>query len=171
MVNAHEIIPGLFIGDEYSSYNKPFLLKNNITVIINCTNDVPFKFKRSFSYLRVPVDDSLKDKDIDKMTQFLPLVVEYLKNAHRTGRRNVLVHCHAGVQRSAIVVASYLLKYYKFKGRFGKPMEIVKFMISKRPLVFFANEDFGPSINFDKSYYSFYRSISRQRKKSVPRRK
>ena len=44
------------------------------------------------------------------MSADLPNVVSFIHNARIQGK-NVLVHCHAGIQRSSTIVAAYLIKH------------------------------------------------------------
>ena len=64
--------------------------------------------------------------------------------------RPILVHCHAGMQRSPAVVAMFLMVLY----RMG--MDQAKAYIKqRRPIVFF------PSANFEASMRGFERSVTK----------
>ena len=63
----------------------------------------------------------------------------------------VLVHCHAGMQRSAAVVAMYLIANYKMKS--DKAMEYIK---GKRPIAF------TPAPNFLRSIKGFEQTFDRE---------
>lgn len=154
------IIPGIYLGNQESSSDSSFFKKHNITAVINCTPSVPNKFIRSgVKYIRIPVDDSLKVGDINKMTAWLPFVVHQLRQLHKTEKRNVLVHCHAGMQRSAIVVAAYLVQFYNMT-----PMQAIRFIISKRPIAFMN----GQSLNFEKSLQAYYKNKKKFQVKTAP---
>jgi hypothetical protein len=60
---ASEIIPGrLWLGGIRSALDEEFLMENKITVIFNCTKDIPFiQLPQEMTYYRVPVDDNLQD--------------------------------------------------------------------------------------------------------------
>ncbi len=137
--NATEIIKGLWIGDAYSSQDTQFFKDYKIGAVINCTPDVPNKFSRyGVNYLRIPIDDSLQKKDIDAMKRAL-LPAIYFINQHRKNDKNILVHCHAGIQRSADIVVGYLMKVHKFS-----LVKAIDFVIKQRPQAFFG----GKHINF-----------------------
>ena len=140
--NATEIIPGLWVGDQISAKDRHFFEKFNIQVVINCTTDLPHTFERSndnIIYARIPIDDSLKQKDINLMTKYLPSIVDFIRDHHKLFGKNILIHCHAGMQRSAAVCAAYLHKHYK------QPLiKAVNHIISRRPIAFHK----GRHINF-----------------------
>ena len=150
---ADEIIPRLFLGSQEAASNKEFIKKYGITAVINATPTLPNYFqKNGVNYVRVPVDDSLKSCDINKMTAYLPFIVDVLKELHHNQKKKVLVHCHAGMQRSAIIIAAYLVKYYK-----KTPMEAIRYIISKRPVAFMN----GTSLNFIDSLQAFAKNLNK----------
>ena len=159
--HANQIHNCLFLGNEISALNPGYINKNKIKYIINCTRDVPMKFVNKVEYFRVPLDDSLKEKDITMMTHYIPILVPIIENNIKN-KVNTLVHCHAGMQRSAIVVASYLLKNKNFESH----KEAIEFIINKRPIAFFN----GQSINFEKSlqkYHDTIKSVENDQPKEV----
>lgn len=148
-----EIIPRLWLGSEDAALSGSFMERKDIKAVLNCTPSVPHKFKgKGIEYVRIPLDDSLKMIDINKMTIYLPYIVQNLRIMHHKQKRNVLVHCHAGMQRSAIVVAAYLVQYYN-----KTPSEAIKYIVKKRPIAFYN----GDSINFEKSLNTFYDNLKR----------
>jgi dual specificity phosphatase 12 len=171
---ADEIIPGLWVGDINSAKSIDFLRNNNIRLVINVTRDIPNYYENTdypVEYKRVPVDDSLLYSDISSMTYYLPKVVKFiyenmghvapyenkklvssyenkkLVSSYENKNGNILIHCQAGLQRSAIVAAAYLVKYHHMT-----PNDAMAFVESKRPAAFF----YGHFPNFEKSLISFY---------------
>ena len=145
--NATEIIPGIWVGDQISSKDQNFLKKFNITVVINCTTQLPHTFSDSdeFVYVRLPVDDSLRKKDTIIMSKHLPFIVDFIKYHHNL-KKNILIHCHAGMQRSAAVCAAYLHKHYK------QPLiTAIRHIINRRPIAFHR----GNNVNFYDSFKTF----------------
>lgn len=159
--SADEIIPGLWIGNQSSSEDLEFLKRHDIKTIVNCSTHIPFvdhsKHKRVA--VRIPVLDpgpfkTFGQKDIDRMYRALPGAVEIINHSLKKG--GVLVHCHAGMQRSAAVVVAYLVQYY-----FGHDCKhvdasydrAVKFLRSKRPRVFYH----GWHVNFQHAVKRYMR--------------
>ena len=145
--NYAEILPNLFLGDITSARNSNFIKTKNIEVIINCSNSIDNFFISSpnIKYYRCPIDDSLTEYDINLMKIYLPQFVKIIDNSLKDNKV-VLVHCYAGRQRSAIVIAAYLM--YK------KGMNIenaYKYIISKRPEAF----HYGKSFNFHNSLQDY----------------
>ena len=143
--NANLIIPGLWLGNASSSMDGKFLEENNIRCIFNCTKQLPFHASTTKRY-RVPVDDNLQDEEIRNMELWSYETIYKLTKEHKQG--NVLVHCHAGMQRSAAVVAMYLIANYNMKKD-----DVIAFIISKRSVAFMLNVNFDKAIKgFEQSY-------------------
>ena len=143
--HANEIVKGLWLGDMESAESDAFFKINNIKAVINCTPDVPNKYK-GVDYMKINIDDSLKKVDIDKMTQVLPSAVEFIRQKRDREGKNVLVHCHAGMQRSAAIVAAYLCNCYNMCLD-----HCVAHIMEQRPVAF----HHGKHINFSDSLFRF----------------
>jgi protein-tyrosine phosphatase len=61
---------------------------------------------------------------------------------HVSNKKPVLVHCHAGMQRSCAVVACYLIKY-----NYMEPTSAIQFIRFKRPIAFFGQVNFQSAID------------------------
>ena len=155
--SAHKIIDDgkfiLFLGDADASECKEFIENNNIKAIVNCTPDLPCVFKGKVEYLRLPIEDSLKDVDIKKMIKMLPDALKFINNHHKKGN-NVFVHCVAGMQRSVTVVTAYLCHQYHI------PLtESVNYILQKRPQAF----HHGKHLNFYESLI-YYKKVPQSQK-------
>ena len=143
--DANLILPGLWLGNGKSSMNEDFLKKNKITTVFNCTKDLPFHSSIRKRY-RVPVHDNLKEEEIRNMELWSFEIVYKLTKEHKQG--NVLVHCYAGMQRSAAVVAMYLIANKNMKCN-----ESITYIKSKRSIAFMPFTNFYKSIDgFQKEY-------------------
>lgn len=74
--------------------------------IINCSKDLPML---SPTGVRIPVDDSPSENG--RMLNFFTDATRLIHNRLRAGDE-IIVHCWAGQQRSAAVVAAYLMKWH-----------------------------------------------------------
>ena len=141
-LSANEIYPGLWLGDIVAGSDIEFLKKNNIKYVFNCTRTMPFcktngswKLKGKF---RVPVLDDLSKEQIYKMYLQLDKCAKLI--AKLIPRHSILVHCHAGRQRSLAIVTAFLMKY----GHLSKN-NAIKLIRTKRCVVGL------PYVNFDKA--------------------
>ena len=145
--DADLIIPGLWLGNVKAAMNEQFLKENNIVCVFNCTKDQPFHSYTRRRY-RVPVDDNLKHEELRNMELWSYETIYKLTKEHKQG--NVLVHCYAGMQRSAAVVAMYLIANHRMKKD-----NVITFIKRIRPIAFW------PFANFEKSIQGFQDSYER----------
>lgn len=150
--SADEIVPGLWIGNKASSTDREFLQKHKITTVFNCTKNLIFDSSIQHRY-RVPLDDNLQPAEIRNMELWAPeisfKIVSELRRARSAGEA-VLVHCHAGMQRSAGSVALYLIAIKDLTAD-----EAIKFIREKRPVAF------TPGVNFEKAIRGFEEMFQR----------
>ena len=140
MNNADLITKNLWLGNIVASQDEEFLKKNGIHAVFNCTKNIPFVHSVPKKY-RLAVDDNLQEEEIRNMEHWSMEVVYKLTQEVKNGP--VLVHCHAGMQRSAAVVAMYLIANYKLKSDVA--MSKIK---ERRPVAFTPAPNFIRSIKF-----------------------
>jgi protein tyrosine phosphatase len=176
--NVNMIIPensqsgSLWLGNYKSALDPVFLKDNKISVIINCSADLPYIYDildpanhglNKLETFRIPVYDSLLDHDIYIMEQYYHTVLPFILKKLLTERKNVLVHCHAGAQRSASVVAAVLfvlidndiMTFDKLPNRPDKSKlmkKIIAYILEKRTRAF----SYGFRVNFKKSLENFF---------------
>lgn len=102
---AKQIIKNLWIGSERDAADASFMKKHNIRLIVNATDAVPV-YVRGIKVLRVPVGDSPEYQE--KMGKYIPIATVAINDVLAHGH-GVLVHCRAGMNRSATIVAGYLM--------------------------------------------------------------
>jgi len=144
--NANEIVSRLWLGNAKASQDPVFLKEKGITTVFNCTKDLPFHPLAKHCY-RVPVDDNLKTEEIRNMELWSFEIVSKLCQEYRSGKP-ILVHCAAGMQRSAAVVAMFLLATAKLTSD-----EAMAYIRVKRPIAFIPMANFSTSIKgFERSF-------------------
>lgn len=156
LAKYNKIMNRLYLGNFQAAKDKNFFKKKNIRAVLNCSKDIPnhFASNKNVEYMRIPVDDSLKQKDYDLMFDFMPVIVAFIHKHIVTQRNNILIHCYAGRQRSAISVAVYLVDKYGLD-----PKEACKVVLDKRPEAF----HFGKSLNFDQALNKYYRTYKKKK--------
>lgn len=130
----YEIIPHLYLSN-FKDAEK--LQPDREIFVINCTNDLPI-VPTAGGGTRLCVDDHPDSEHI--MTENIPLMIKYIDD-HVQKNYDVLVHCYAGQQRSAAVIASYLIKTRGFSYD-----EAVEFIKSKKDDAFWDGVHFEESI-------------------------
>jgi len=153
-----KITDKLYLGNAEDAMNRRFLQQIRCTVLINCTKGYPNDSSIPIQ-IRIPVDDDLQPKSKSDMTQYLIMLVPRIEQYINNGNV-VFVHCYAGMQRSAIVVLSYLVYHQYHRCIHDKHMicpreylftAVLEYLRMKRPLVF----AYGSSINFKDSFDDF----------------
>jgi hypothetical protein len=113
------VIPGLFIGGITSANDDRLIKSNKITHIVSAQ---PATIHNDIIYHNVHVDD---DERVDIYSYFYN-AVEFIDDALSHGN-NVLVHCYAGISRSASIVLAYLMAINKYT-----LSDALELLISKR---------------------------------------
>jgi protein-tyrosine phosphatase len=147
----------IYLGNSQSAHDKEFFHKKNIKAVLNCTKDIPnyFAQNREIEYMRIPVNDELQEIDYEQMYQFLPVAVAFIHKHVNLQKNNILIHCLAGRQRSAISIAAYLVAQYNMT-----PSQACDFVLSKRPEAF----QFGESVHFRGALNRYYKDMKRETK-------
>jgi protein-tyrosine phosphatase len=143
MTDAHEIIPRLWLGNRRAALNMEWLQLNNINVVVNCSKDIPFSDDTDTVHrkvYRIPIDDSLQDIDINYLTTASEEVAFTLLHEYKSGA-HILVHCAAGMQRSAAAVAIFLMTLNYWSAEYT-----INFIRSIRPIAFRSGVNFLSSI-------------------------
>lgn len=103
--------------------------------VINCSKDLPMV--KSKHGTRLVVNDDLRKESIEIMRQNIPLMIRYIDDY--PGK--VLVHCAAGQQRSAAVIAAYIMNKNNLSVE-----DAIQYVKSKKPDAFLTGVNFKESI-------------------------
>ena len=107
--HSNEIIPGLFLGDAGFVYEDLVF-----ELIVNCCPEVDMRYKQPSNVIYLKFNDDPRDNDKFLSELKKHNVLEQI-HEHVVTQKPVIVHCAMGVQRSASVVACYLLYRWTFK--------------------------------------------------------
>jgi len=166
--NYNKILSKIYLGNIKASKDESFFKTKKIKGILNCSKNIPNTFMAKkickdvnsskcnlevYEYLRIPIDDSLKEIDFEKAFLMADLAADFIHKYADILKLPVFVHCYAGRQRSAQGVAMYLMKYHNMT-----PIEACKLILEKRPEAF----HFGTSLNFESSINKYYKQITKK---------
>jgi protein-tyrosine phosphatase len=131
-----EVIEGIYIGSLSTATNNQWLRENNIGAIVNLSGT---EYPSEIPVYNILMDDV--NVEPDKMGETLAKFdsgVEAITNARRQGLR-VLIHCAAGINRSATLIGFYLIE----NGcPYEKVVEILTFANNRRSTVVLTNLSF-----------------------------
>ena len=150
--SADMIVPGrgsVWVGNRFSAQCVDFMQENKIALVINCTTHLSFPGwyeDLGIQKVRIPLLDSPAEDQQQIMSEHALYAVKLIHECVSNGK-NVLVHCHAGIQRSATVVLSYLMWVEYKKGKQVKAQPLMMFMKLKRPGVFEPTPSFAKFIH------------------------
>ncbi|XP_036438147.1 dual specificity protein phosphatase 10 [Colossoma macropomum] len=127
------ILPFLFLGNERDAQDLDQMQRMNIGYILNVTTHLPlYHYDLGlFNYKRLPATDSNKQN----LRQYFEEAFEFIEEAHQAGK-GLLIHCQAGVSRSATIVIAYLMKH-----TWMTMTDAYKFVKTRRPII-------SPNLNF-----------------------
>jgi protein-tyrosine phosphatase len=129
-----EMLPGLYIGGWPAAVQacRVKLLGSRVYVV-NLANGKPMVSRRG---VMVKVNDDMKPNSIQILDKCIDQVVAAIRVEMEKGTP-VIVHCHAGRQRSAAVIAAYIMTYE------GLALDAtIAYMKARKPDVFVPNVNF-----------------------------
>lgn len=97
VTSYNKIMSKIYLGNIEASKDKDFFKNKNIKAVLNCSKDIPntFKNKEYIEYMRIPVDDSLKVIDYNKMYHYLPMAADFIYKHVVLQKQPIFVHCYA----------------------------------------------------------------------------
>jgi hypothetical protein len=159
----------LWLGNAKAALDYDFLKENNISIIVNCTPDIPFVYQNTdnneymnFETIRIPMNDTSSESDNNILKNNLKHVIKFISLKFFHEKKNVLIHCRAGVSRSASVMLAFL--FYSIKKNIKQNnfiselsdddiiKNIINYMLKRRSCVFF----YGTRLNFKKALDDYF---------------
>lgn len=136
---AREIVDRVWVGSRQDAGDRAFFMQHRIGLVVNCSRDVPFKFANIQGF-RIPVHDDPSENEnlLNNLPGAVAAIEHYLQS---NPSRGVLVHCWAGMQRSAAVVCAMLMRRHGWT-----PDAAMAYMKTKKPEVFFPRPTFEAAL-------------------------
>ncbi|KAK2827389.1 hypothetical protein Q7C36_018315 [Tachysurus vachellii] len=100
-----EILPFLFLGSAFHASKKDMLDGMGISALLNVSSNCPNHFEGVYQYKCIPVEDNHKEDISSWFTE----AIDFIDSVKDSNGR-VLVHCQAGISRSATICLAYLMK-------------------------------------------------------------
>ena len=143
------VLPNLYLGNELASKT----IGRDVGLVVNCTSNLPFHGDPTTqTQMRVPVEDNGDDSQQDAMFAHLTAQPSsVIEEIHSTLLRgvDVLVHCRAGQQRSATVVAAYVMSLIECSAA-----DAIEFVRSRKRDAFL-----GGHVNFHRALEKFEKFV------------
>eukprot|EP01084_Bolivina_argentea_P012935 24238_1 len=104
----------IYLSGSYIAQNMQWLQSNKIGAILNCAaNDIkhfPSVYTNEYNILlkQLPINDTSKDKNI--ITKYINESINFIDECIGKKQLKILIHCSAGISRSATILIIYLMK-------------------------------------------------------------
>jgi len=119
------------------------LREKDVTCVINATNELPNLPISSVEYVKVAVDDS----PFANISSFFDKIADKIHETQKSGGKT-LVHCVAGVSRSASLCIAYLMKYDNMSLR-----DAYEYVKERRPIIRPNNGFFRQLIDYERKLH------------------
>ncbi|CAG9759543.1 unnamed protein product [Ceutorhynchus assimilis] len=104
---ASKVLPFLYLGNSKDAADLSCLQGLGTTCVLNVTSQLPgYHEECGITYKQIPATDS----GHQNLKQYFEEAFEFIEQARINGSR-VLVHCQAGISRSATIAIAYIMKY------------------------------------------------------------
>ncbi|XP_026111107.1 dual specificity protein phosphatase 8-like [Carassius auratus] len=142
-IGLTRILPHLYLGSQRDVLNKELMTQNGITYVLNASNTCPKPdFISDNHFMRIPINDSY----CEKLLPWLEKTNEFIDKA-KVANCRVIVHCLAGISRSATIAIAYIMKTMCLSSD-----DAYRFVKDRRPSI-------SPNFNFLGQLLEFERGL------------
>ena len=135
---VNEVVSNVYISSYTEAFDDTLLKKIGITHIINLS-ELGNMFPNDFVYYKIDIDDI----ETENISKYFDNTNKFIENALFHDDK-VLVHCYAGISRSATIVMSFLMYKYGLSTD-----DALNFLRQVRPIV-------NPNSGFISQLYQYY---------------
>ena len=133
------IIDNIYLGDSDAAADEDYLKSYNISTVVNCAEELVSNYT-DLKFMEL----KLFDYYLDQIFPRFEIAYKYIK---RHSENNILIHCAAGMSRSASLVIFYIMKEKKWDYD-----TCLNYTRERRPVVW-PNEGFEEQL---RNYYEKY---------------
>lgn len=109
MIPMHQVEENLYLGSLEAARNKDLLQEKGITHILSLLDTFRYMERfQGFQYMQIELPDA---SDADILTH-VPQALSFIAGSLKQGK--ILVHCAAGVSRSASIVIAYIMVKHSY---------------------------------------------------------
>ncbi|XP_073907331.1 dual specificity protein phosphatase 8 isoform X2 [Castor canadensis] len=142
-VGLTRILPHLYLGSQKDVLNKDLMTQNGISYVLNASNSCPKPdFICDSHFMRIPINDNY----CEKLLPWLDKSIEFIDKA-KLSSCQVIVHCLAGISRSATIAIAYIMKTMGMSSD-----DAYRFVKDRRPSI-------SPNFNFLGQLLEYERSL------------
>ncbi|XP_026907136.1 dual specificity protein phosphatase 8 isoform X1 [Acinonyx jubatus] len=142
-VGLTRILPHLYLGSQKDVLNKDLMTQNGISYVLNASNSCPKPdFICESRFMRIPINDNY----CEKLLPWLDKCIEFIDRA-KLSSCQVIVHCLAGISRSATIAIAYIMKTMGMSSD-----DAYRFVKDRRPSI-------SPNFNFLGQLLEYERSL------------
>ena len=158
------ILPGIFLGNIYSTRDEKFLKLNNIGYILSITNNYIQVNKNKYKTLHL----KLSDNPFTDIISYFDSTNRFIDEAVRK-KIPIYIHCDMGISRSSSFLSAYLI--YKY----GKNFDSVYNFIKRKRDVVYPNYGFQAQLKLyeklignenNKAYYELFSRFIKRNKET-----
>ncbi|XP_066231338.1 dual specificity protein phosphatase 8 [Saccopteryx leptura] len=142
-VGLTRILPHLYLGSQKDVLNKDLMTQNGISYVLNASNSCPKPdFICESHFMRIPINDNY----CERLLPWLDKSIEFIDKA-KLSSCQVIVHCLAGISRSATIAIAYIMKTMGMSSD-----DAYRFVKDRRPSI-------SPNFNFLGQLLEYERSL------------
>lgn len=139
-----EILPHLFLGSAKDAARKEQLQQLGVTALLNVTQYCPNLYQELFEYKCIPV----RDTGCEDIAAYFQEAINFIDQI-KSHNGKVLVHCQAGVSRSATICIAYLMSTKRLRME-----EAYSYVKSRRRIVSPNFSFMGQLLTFENQIFS-----------------
>eukprot|EP01017_Pseudomicrothorax_dubius_P042430 TRINITY_DN6924_c0_g1_i4.p1 TRINITY_DN6924_c0_g1~~TRINITY_DN6924_c0_g1_i4.p1 ORF type:complete len:203 (-),score=16.70 TRINITY_DN6924_c0_g1_i4:197-805(-) len=127
IIDASSGMGAIYLGNLDAASDPLLLKKHKIRAVLTVAGGTGLSYRRDI----VPNHEVIPADDIETydLTQWFEFAVTFIEEQRQQGN-NVLVHCFAGISRSATIIIAYLMSKYKWSYE-----STAKFVRDRRPQI------------------------------------